>query len=79
MAKTLTGTRILDFSRYLAGPYCTTILADMGAEVIKVEQPGGWEDRKLGPTVKGRGMLFELLIPRNKKAITLNLRGTSVT
>jgi len=71
----LTGIRILDFSRYVAGPYTTTLLADMGAEVIRVERPGGEADRELGPFApNGESMLY-MAIMRNKKGITLNLES----
>lgn len=75
MDKALGGIRVLDFARYIAGPYCGMVLADMGAEVIRVEQPGGADDRELGPfTPDGTPLAFGITIPRNKKGITLNLR-----
>src|SRR4030042_6587104 len=73
MEKVRTGIRILDFSRWLAAPYAATLLADMGADVIRVEKPGGELDRELGPFApSGIGMVC-LTIGRNKRAITLNL------
>ena len=73
MEKVLTGIRVLDFSRWLAAPYASTLLADMGADVIRVEKPGGELDRELGPFAPdGKGMIY-LTIARNKRAITLNL------
>jgi crotonobetainyl-CoA:carnitine CoA-transferase CaiB-like acyl-CoA transferase len=73
MEKALKGIRILDFSRWLAAPYASTLLADMGADVIRVEKPGGELDRELGPfTPDGQGMVM-LNLARNKRAITLNL------
>jgi crotonobetainyl-CoA:carnitine CoA-transferase CaiB-like acyl-CoA transferase len=70
----LTGLRILDLSRLLPGPYCSRILADFGAEVIKVEQPGGGDwTRYVPPLVDGEGRLFRAL-NRGKKSITLNLK-----
>ncbi len=75
MAKVLDGIRVLDFSRYLSGPYCGMLLADMGAEVIRVERPGGEDDRNLGPfTPDGQAMAYAIAIPRNKKSLTLNIR-----
>ena len=68
----LKGIRVLDFSLYMAGPYCTALLADMGAEVIRVEIPGGAVDREQGPLYAGHNLRF-WLITRNKKGITLNI------
>jgi crotonobetainyl-CoA:carnitine CoA-transferase CaiB-like acyl-CoA transferase len=63
---------VLDFGRYVAGPYCATLLADFGADVIRVERPGGGEDRHLVPvTDEGEGALF-LQINRNKRSIALD-------
>ncbi len=69
----LEGIRILDFSRYLPGPFCTMILADLGAEVIMVEEVGGGLNRRIPPMIGSESSFF-LLINRNKKSITLNLR-----
>jgi crotonobetainyl-CoA:carnitine CoA-transferase CaiB-like acyl-CoA transferase len=72
MTKVLEGIRVLDFGRYIAGPYCGTLLADMGAEVIRIEKVDGSEDRFLSPiTDKGDGALF-LQLARNKLGMTLN-------
>ena len=72
MIAPLAGIRVIDFGRYIAGPYCATLLADMGAEVIRVERRDGGEDRYLGPvTETGEGGLF-LGINRNKKGMTLD-------
>lgn len=68
----LQGIRVLDFGRYVAGPYCATLLADFGADVIRVERPGGGEDRYIVPiTDEGEGALF-LQINRNKRSIELD-------
>jgi crotonobetainyl-CoA:carnitine CoA-transferase CaiB-like acyl-CoA transferase len=68
----LEGVRVLDFGRYVAGPYCATLLADFGADVIRVERPGGGEDRHLVPvTDDGEGALF-LQINRNKRSLALD-------
>ena len=72
MTKALEGIRVLDFGRYIAGPFCGTLLGDMGAEVIRIEKVDGSEDRFLSPvTDKGDGALF-MQLARNKKGLTLN-------
>jgi CoA:oxalate CoA-transferase len=68
----LDGIRVLDLTQYMAGPYCTALLADMGAEVIRIEMPGGAADREQGPSYAGQNLRFWLL-GRNKKGITLNI------
>lgn len=71
----LTGIKILDLSRVLAGPFSTMMLADMGAEVIKIEVPEKGDDsRSFGPFVNGESGYY-MNINRNKKGITLNLKG----
>src|SRR5437588_5805995 len=73
MAGPLQGIRVIDFGRFIAGPYCAMLLADFGADVIRVERREGGEDRKLGPvTESGEGGLF-LNVNRNKRGITLDL------
>lgn len=70
----LQGVRILDLTRVLAGPYCTMILSDMGAEIIKIEQPiKGDDTRHLGPFVNGESMYY-MTNNRNKYGVTLNLK-----
>ncbi len=75
MEAPLKGIRVIDLSRHLAGPYCSMLLADMGAEVIKVEQPGkGDETRTYGPPfIEGESVYF-LSVNRNKKSITVNFQ-----
>lgn len=69
----LEGIRVIDFGRFIAGPYCAMLLADFGADVIRVERRDGGEDRELGPvTESGEGGLF-LNLNRNKRGITLDL------
>ena len=72
MSRVLEGIRVLDFGRYIAGPFCATLLGDMGAEVIRVEKVDGSEDRFLSPvTEQGDGALF-MQMGRNKLSLTLN-------
>ncbi len=71
----LAGLRVLDLTRVLAGPFCTMQLGDMGAEVIKVEQPGRGDDtRSWGPPFLGPESAYFLSVNRNKRGITLNLK-----
>jgi CoA:oxalate CoA-transferase len=74
MAMPLTGVRILDLTRVLAGPYCTMVLADLGAEVLKIEPSGTGDDsRAFGPFICGESTYF-MSLNRNKKSLTLNLK-----
>lgn len=73
MDKVLAGVRILDFSRWFAGPYAGTLLAQMGAEVIKIEKPSGEEDRKFGPFAPGGESMLTMVTSQNRQGITLNL------
>jgi len=67
--------RVIDLSRVLAGPYGTMMLADLGAEVIKVEQPGRGDDtRQWGPPFAAGESAYYLSINRNKRDLTLNLQ-----
>ncbi len=75
MAPALEGIRVLDLSRALAGPYCTMMLGDMGAEIIKLEMPGtGDEARHYGPPFQEGESSYFLSVNRNKLSITLNLK-----
>jgi succinate---hydroxymethylglutarate CoA-transferase len=70
----LTGLRVIDLSRVLAGPLCTQTLGDLGAEVIKVERPGAGDDtRNWGPPYAGPLSAYFLGVNRNKKSLTLDL------
>ena len=69
----LSGVRVLDFSKILAGPLCTQYLADLGADVIKVEPPSGDDTRSWPPFEDGVGAIFTA-VNRNKRGIALNLR-----
>ncbi len=77
MTKVLEGIRVLDFGRYIAGPYCAALMADMGAEVIRIEKREGSEDRYMTPIMPGEkstereGTLF-MQMNRNKRGMTLD-------
>ncbi|HXJ84110.1 MAG TPA: CoA transferase [Candidatus Methylomirabilis sp.] len=72
MSDVLAGVRVLDFGRYIAGPYCAALLGDLGADVIRVERRGGGEDRWVAPVAPdGAGAMF-LTMNRNKRAMTLD-------
>ncbi len=72
----LEGIRVLDLSRVLAGPYCTMMLGDLGAEVIKLEMPGSGDDtRRWGPPFVNGESAYYLCVNRNKKSITLDLKS----
>lgn len=73
--RALDGVKVLDLTRVLAGPFCTMMLADMGAEVIKIEVPKTGDDsRGFGPFINGESSYY-MNLNRNKKGITLNLKG----
>ena len=77
MKQPLEGIKVLDFSRVLAGPYCTMLLADMGAEVIKIERPGSGDDtRHFGPFQNGESGYF-MFLNRGKKSVEINLKDPS--
>lgn len=69
----LEGITVVDLSRYIAGPYCAQLLGDLGADVVKVEPPGGEFVRTTAPQEKGENLYF-MVMNRNKKGITLNTR-----
>src|SRR5574338_679785 len=77
MSSALDGVRVLDFSSVLAGPFCTMMLADLGADVIKIETPGKGDDtRQLGPPFDAQGRsAYYLSLNRNKRSLTLNLKS----
>ena len=70
----LTGIKVLDLSRVLAGPYCTMVLGDLGADVIKVEPPEGDETRGWGPPFAGGESAYYLCVNRNKRGVVINLK-----
>ena len=72
----LTGLRVLDLSRILSGPYCTMVLADLGAEVVKVEKPGSGDDtRAWVPPALGDESVYFMSVNRNKRALTVDLKS----
>lgn len=76
MPKPLEGIRVLDASRILTGPFCSMLLGDLGAEVIKIEIPGAGDDtRHWGPPFIGGESAYFLSVNRNKKSLTLNLNS----
>ena len=78
MSSPLAGFRILDLSRVLAGPFCTMLLGDLGAEVIKVERPGTGDDtRAWGPPFVSGESAYYLCANRNKKSLTVNLKSAA--
>ena len=75
MTKPLDGIKVLDLTRVLAGPYCTMLLADMGANVVKVERPGAGDDtRAYGPPFVNGESAYFMSVNRNKRSLTLNLK-----
>jgi crotonobetainyl-CoA:carnitine CoA-transferase CaiB-like acyl-CoA transferase len=70
----LAGLLVADFSRVLAGPYCTMLLADLGATVIKVESPAGDDTRNWKPPVRGEDATYFLSVNRNKRSVAFDLR-----
>ncbi len=72
----LSGTLVIDLTRVLAGPYCTMLLSDLGARVIKIEKPGTGDDaRRIGPFVAGRSAYF-LSLNRGKESVALDLQDS---
>jgi crotonobetainyl-CoA:carnitine CoA-transferase CaiB-like acyl-CoA transferase len=72
MAHILAGVRVIDFGRYIAGPFCAALLADLGADVIRVDKIGGSEDRHLVTKHPGTDGMLYLPNNRNKRSMTLN-------
>ena len=70
----LDGLLVADFSRILAGPYATMLLADLGAEVVKVESPGGDDTRTWRPPVREEVATYYLEVNRNKRSVALDLK-----
>src|SRR5204862_3288378 len=71
----LDGITILDLTRVLSGPYCTMLLADMGARVIKIEQPGQGDDtRRWGPPFQNGESAYFLSVNRNKESVAIDFK-----
>lgn len=75
MTLPLQGIRVLDLSRVLAGPLCTMILADLGADVVKIEPPQGDDTRRWGPPFRDGMSAYFASVNRNKRSIALNLKN----
>ncbi|PYM80019.1 MAG: formyl-CoA transferase, partial [Candidatus Rokuibacteriota bacterium] len=71
----LAGVRVLDLTRVLAGPFCSMLLGDMGAEVIKIEEPGRGDDTRHWPPFAGGEATYFMSVNRNKQSLTLNLKA----
>src|SRR3546814_4062847 len=74
ISKPLTGYRVLDLTTFLSGPFCTQILADLGAEVVKPEAPGGDSSRHIPPHFVGYDSAYFLGINRGKKSVAVNMK-----
>jgi crotonobetainyl-CoA:carnitine CoA-transferase CaiB-like acyl-CoA transferase len=72
MSGPLDGIRVLDFGRYIAGPWCAALLGDLGAQVIRIDKRGGSEDRFVGPVADGGEGALYLQANRNKRGMTLD-------
>ena len=74
METAFSGVKVLDLSRLLPGPFCSMLLADFGAEVIKVEDPKGGDYIRWWPPLLGENSGFHIVLNRNKRSLTLNLK-----
>ena len=71
----LEGIRVIDLSRFIAGPYCSMMLGDMGAEVVKIEPPGEGEYARCALPAVGGTSLYTFIVNRNKKSLAIDLRS----
>ena len=74
MLAAFTGVKVLDLSRLLPGPFCSMLLADFGADVIKIEDPNGGDYIRWWPPLLGKNSGFHIVLNRNKRSLTLNLK-----
>ena len=74
----LAGIKVFDLSRILAGPYCTQLMADLGAEIIKIEPPSGDDTRRFGPPFIGEESTYFLSVNRGKRSLVLDLKHPDV-
>lgn len=74
MTSAFTGVKVLDLSRLLPGPFCSMLLADFGADVIKIEDPNGGDYIRWWPPLLGKNSGFHIVLNRNKRSLTLNLK-----
>ncbi len=77
MTAPLDGMRVLDLSRFVAGPFCAMMLGDMGADVVKVEKPGAGDPTRGAPPHHGGGSLFAAVFNRNKRSLALDVRNAA--
>ena len=70
----LTGLRVLDLTQFLSGPYCTQMLADLGAQIIKVESPQGDLSRNIPPNFVGNDSLYYISVNRNKQSVAVDMK-----
>ena len=75
LSQSLSGLKVIDFTQIAAGPTCTMILADLGADVIKIESPSGELGRAFVPWIDGESVTF-MSMNRNKRSIALDLKNT---
>lgn len=76
MSGPLDGIKVLDLSRFIAGPHCGMLLGDLGSEVVKVERPNGGEEGRLSPPTINGESIYVMVYNRNKRGITLNFRDS---
>ncbi|NLN07308.1 MAG: CoA transferase [Firmicutes bacterium] len=75
VAKALEGVRVLDFTQYLSGPHCTSVLCELGAEIIKVERPGTGDPERVAAPLTPKGESYQFIsYNRGKKSVTLNMK-----